>query len=81
MHLLEMIWSGLGGVGSGAMLLKTCFMLFLAVLFWIICEFAKHIITVGSRLLTDAMGYLAVMVRGWPQGSENDRSKGNENRL
>ena len=80
MHLIEMIWNGLGGVGSGAMLLKICFMLFLVVLFWIICEFAKHIISVGSILLTDAMRYLAVMVRGWPEGSEADCSKGKETR-
>jgi len=77
MHLLEMIWNGLGGVGPGAMLLKICFMLFLLVLFWIIAEFAKHIITVGSRLLADAMHYLAVVARGWPEG---ERSKGKENR-
>ncbi|MGD0584572.1 MAG: hypothetical protein ABSA86_02200 [Oryzomonas sp.] len=80
MHLIEMIWNGLGGVGPAAMLLKICFMLFLAVLFWIICEFAKHIITVGSRLLTDAMRYLAVVVRGWPEGSEDDRIKRKETR-
>jgi hypothetical protein len=80
MHLIEMIWNGLGGVGPGAMLLKICFMFFLVVLFWIIFEFAKHIITVGSRLLTDAMRYLAVLVRGWPEGSEGDRSNRKENR-
>jgi len=78
MHLIEMIWNGLGGVGSGAMLLKICFMLFLLVLFWIIAEFAKHIVTVGSGLLADAMRYLAVVARGWPEGSEGDRSKGKE---
>jgi hypothetical protein len=80
MHLIEMIWNGLGGVGSTAMLLKMGYMLFLAVLFWIICEFAKHIITVGSRLITDALRYLAVMVRGWPEGSEDERPKGKETR-
>lgn len=81
MRLLEMIWNGLGGVGSAAMLLKICFMLFLAVLLWIVCEFARHIITVGSGLLTDALRYLAVMVRGWPEGSEHERSKEKEHRL
>lgn len=80
MRLIEMIWNGLGGVGPGAMLLKICFMLFLVVLFWILCEIAKHIITVGSRLITDAMRYLAVVVRGWPEGPEGDCSKGKENR-
>ena len=78
MHLIEMIWNGLGGVGPGVMLLKICFMLFLVLLFWTICELAKHIITVGSGLLTDAMRYLAVVVRGWPEGSEDDRSKRKE---
>ncbi|MDR3581627.1 MAG: hypothetical protein P4L44_16830 [Oryzomonas sp.] len=78
MHLIEMIWNGLGGVGPGPMVLKICFMLFLVVLFWISCEFAKHIITVGSGLLTDAMRYLAVVVRGWPVGSEGERSEGKE---
>jgi len=74
MHLIEMIWNGLGGLGSGTILLKICFMLFLAGLFWITCEFARQVITVGSRLITDTMRYLAVMVRGWPEGSENKRS-------
>ena len=78
MHLIEMIWNGLGGVGPGVMLLKICFMLFLVLLFWTICELAKHIITVGSGLLTDAMRYLAIVVRGWPEGSEDDRSKRKE---
>ena len=80
MHLIEMIWNGLGGVGPGVMLLKICFMLFLALLFWTICELAKHIITVGSGLLRDAMRYLAVVVRGWPEGSEDDQSKRKETR-
>ena len=78
MHLIEMIWNGLGGVGPQAMLLKLGFMLFLVVVFWIACEFAKHIITVGSKLVTDAMRYLAVAVRGWPEGSEEGRSKGKD---
>jgi hypothetical protein len=73
MHLIEMIWTGLGGQGSEAILLKMCFMLFLGGLFWIICEFAKHIVSVGFNLLTDAMRYLAIMVRGWPGGSEDKR--------
>ncbi|KAA0894975.1 hypothetical protein [Oryzomonas rubra] len=70
MHLIEMMWGGLGGMGSGTILLKMCFMFFLVGLFWVSCEFAKHVITVGSKLLTDAMRYLAVMVRGWPEGSD-----------
>ncbi|GFE61807.1 hypothetical protein [Geobacter sp. AOG2] len=78
MHLIEMIWNGLGGVGPQAMVLKICFMLFLVALFWIICEFAKHIITVGARFLTDALRYLAVVVRGWPEGPEEERSKPKE---
>jgi len=80
MHLIEMIWNGLGGVGPQAMLLKMGFMLFLASLFWITCEFAKHLITVGSKLLTDAMRYLAIVVRGWPEGSEDEHSKGKDTR-
>ena len=67
MHFIEMIWNGLGGMGSGTMLLKLSFMLVLVAVFWIICELAKHIITVGSKLATDVMRYLAVLVRGWPE--------------
>jgi hypothetical protein len=73
MHLIEMIWTGLGGQGSGAILLKICFMLFLGSLFWITCEFAKHIVSVGSNPLTEVMRYLTIMVRGWPEGSEEKR--------
>lgn len=80
MHLIEMIWNGLGGMGSGTMLLKLGFMLFLVALFWITCEFAKHIITVGSKLVTDALRYLAVLVRGWPEGSEDAHSGRKESR-
>lgn len=80
MHLIEAIWNGLGGVGSVAMLLKMGFMLFLVALFWVACDFAKHLITVGSKLLTDAMRYLAVVVRGWPEGAEDGRSKEMETR-
>jgi|GEM_PF-1364045 len=78
MHMIEMIWNGLGGIGPGAMILKICYMLFLALLFWIMCEFAKHVITVGSRLLTDTMRYLAVLVRGWPEKPEEDSSQKEE---
>lgn len=78
MHLIEMIWNGLGGVGQQAIVLKICFMLFLVALFWISCEFAKHIVTVGSRFLTDALRYLAVAVRGWPEGAEEARLKAKE---
>ena len=74
MHLIEMIWNGIGGMGYGTMFLKLSFMLLLVTLFWIICEFAKHIITVGSKLATDAMRYLAVLVRGWPEESEEIRT-------
>jgi hypothetical protein len=80
MHLIDMIWNGLGGVGHGAMLLKMSFMLFLVALFWITCEFARHVITLGSKLVSDALRYLAVMVRGWPEGSEDGRAKGKETR-
>ena len=74
MRLIEMIGNGLGGVGHEALLLKICYMFFLVTLFWITCEFAKHLITVGFKLLTDAMRCLAVAVRGWPEGSEEDRT-------
>ena len=45
-----------------------------------ICELAKHIITVGSKLATDVMRYLAVLVRGWPDELEDTRSSRKEPR-
>ncbi|QEM68506.1 hypothetical protein FO488_10210 [Geobacter sp. FeAm09] len=75
MHLIEIMWNGLGGMGSGTVVLKMCFMLFLVGLLWVAGEFAKHVVTVGSRLVTDALRYLAVMVRGWPEGTESKRSE------
>ena len=73
MHLLEMIWNGLSGLGPGTMLLKLSFMLVLMGIFWITCELTKHIITVGSKLATDALRYLTILVRGWPEESDDTR--------
>lgn len=80
MHFIEMIWSGLNGMGSGTMFLKLSFMLVLVALFWITCELVKHIITVGSKLATDVMRYLAVVVRGWPKELDDTHSNVNEHR-
>jgi hypothetical protein len=70
MQFLQVIWNGIGGLGSGTVILKALYLLFLGAVFWMICELAKHTINVLAKLAVDALRYLAIIVRGWPKNSE-----------
>ena len=77
MQLLQMIWNGISGLGSGTVLLKAIYIMFLGAVFWMICELAKHIINVLAKLAVDALRYLTIVVRGWPKNSEEgDEGRG-----
>lgn len=71
MHVIEMIWNGIGGLGSGTVLLKGLYILVLGAIFWTLCEMFKYIVNVFAKLAVDALRYLAIMVRGWPKDAEN----------
>ena len=75
MQILEMIWSGIGGLGSGTVLLKALYILVLGAVFWTLCEMFKYIVNVFAKLAVDALRYLAIMVRGWPKDAENTVDK------
>ncbi len=70
MQILLMIWNGIGGLGAGTVILKSLYIIFLGAIFWMLCELAKYLINVISRLAVDLMRYLAIVVRGWPEDSE-----------
>lgn len=70
MQFLQMIWNGISGLGSGTVILKALYILFLGALFWMICELAKHIVNVFAKLVVAALRYLAIIVRGWPKNTE-----------
>jgi hypothetical protein len=70
MQLLHMIWDGIGGLGSGTVLLKALFILFLGSLFWMICELIKYIINIFAKMVIEALRHLSIMVRGWPKNTE-----------
>ncbi len=70
MQILSMIWNGIGGLGAGTVILKAMFIIFLGAIFWMLCELVKYLINVVSRLAVDFLRYLAIVVRGWPQDSE-----------
>ncbi len=73
MQLIQMIWNGISGLGTGTVLLKALFILVLGGVFWILCELVKYVINVFARLAVDCLRYLAVAVRGWPkEGDEAD---------
>jgi len=71
MQVIEMIWNGIGGLGSGTVLLKALYILVLGAVFWTLCEMFKYIVQVSAKLAVDALRYLAIMVRGWPKDAEN----------
>ena len=76
MQFLQMIWNGISGLGSGTVILKAIYILFLGAVFWMICELAKHIINVLAKLAVDALRYLTIVVRGWPKNSEESEGLG-----
>jgi hypothetical protein len=75
MQLLQMIWNGISGLGSGTVILKALYILFLGALFWMVCELVKHLINVFSKLVVAALRYLAIVVRGWPKNSEEGEER------
>ncbi len=76
MQLIQMIWNGISGLGTGSVVLKALFILVLGGVFWIVCELVKHVIDVFARLAVDGLRYLAVMTRGWPkQGEEAEDTR------
>jgi hypothetical protein len=70
MRILLMIWDGIGGLGAGTVILKSLYIIFLGAIFWMLCELVKYLINIISRLAVDMLRYLAVVVRGWPENSE-----------
>ncbi len=81
MQLIQMIWSGIGGLGAGTVVLKALFIMFLGAVFWMLCELVKFLINVFAKLAVDALRYLAIMVRGWPKDIENADEKKETSRL
>ncbi len=74
MQLIQMIWNGIGGLGSGTVVLKALFILVSGAVFWMLCELVKYLINIFAKLSADALRYLAVVVRGWPkEGEDADR--------
>ncbi len=55
MQLIQMIWNGIGGLGTGTVVLKAVFILVLGGVFWILCELAKYVINVFARLAVDGL--------------------------
>ncbi len=70
MQVLQMIWNGIGGLGSGTVILKALFIIFLAAVFWMFCELVKYVANILAKLAVDAMRYLAIVARGWPKNTE-----------
>ena len=75
MQIIQMIWTGINGLGPGTVVLKALFMLVLGAVFWMACELVKYVIDVLAKLAVDALRYLAVTVRGWPKEGENTEEK------
>jgi hypothetical protein len=67
MQLIQMIWNGIGGLGTGTVVLKALFILVLGGVFWILCELVKYVINVFAKLAVDGLRYVAVVARGWPK--------------
>ena len=70
MQIIQMIWNGISGLGTGTVLLKAIYMMILGAVFWALCELVKHIINVFAKLAVDGLRYLAIIVRGWPKDGE-----------
>lgn len=70
MQFFHMIWDGISGLGSGTVVLKALFIVFLGSLFWMICELIKYIINVFAKMVVAALRHLSILVRGWPKETE-----------
>lgn len=75
MQLIRMIWDGIGGLGTGTVLLKGLFIVVLGAIFWMSCELIKYLINVFAKLSVDALRHMAIVVRGWPKDNENAEEK------
>lgn len=75
MQLLQMIWDGTGGLGVGTVILKALFILVLGAVFWVACELVKYLLNVFSKLTVEALRYLAIAIRGWPENAEERQGK------
>ncbi len=75
MQFLQMIWSGTANLGAGTVILKALFIVLLGAVFWMLCELIKYLANVMSKLAVDALRYLAIAVRGWPTGGEEDAER------
>lgn len=75
MQLIQMIWNGISGLGSGTVVLKALFILVLGAVFWMLCELAKYMFDIFAKLAADVLRYLAVVVRGWPKEGEKAGDK------
>jgi hypothetical protein len=75
MQLIQMIWTGISGLGPGTVVLKALFMIVLGAIFWMLCELVKYLINVFARLAVDLVRYLAIVVRGWPKDSESPEER------
>jgi hypothetical protein len=75
LHLLQIIWDGIGGLGVGTVILKALFILVMGAAFWVFCELVKYIVNILSKLAVEALRYLAVLVRGWPPNAEEEKER------
>ncbi len=81
MQLIQMVWNGIGGLGSGTVLLKALFILVAGGVFWVFCELVKYMINVFAKLSVDVVRYLAIVVRGWPKDKEDAEDKRDTSRV
>ena len=70
MQFLQMIWNGISDLGVGTVILKGLFILLIGAIFWMLCELAKYLVKILVKLAEDALRYLAIIVRGWPENGE-----------
>ncbi len=75
MKLLEMIWNGTAGLGAGTVILKALFIIVLGAVFWVMCELIKYVVNIFSKLAVEALRYLAILARGWPEPAEAEQKR------
>lgn len=75
LHLIQLLWDGIGGLGIGTVILKALFILILGAAFWVFCELVKYIVNMFAKLAVEGLRYLAVLVRGWPEHSEEEKER------
>lgn len=75
MHLIQLLWGGIGGLGVGSVILKALFILVLGAAFWVFCELVKYIVKMLSKLAVEGLRYVAVLARGWPERAEEEKER------